>query len=143
MNDSYEYGIAWLWSTIVHVLRGSTCGWTFFVSKPNILYTVGTISLSRVVCYQRQMAYSTENYGLLKFEKLQNCCSSSDITEARLLNSINRRVILEKRKYTKTWSCAFRAYYPTIYFSRVTDRVRSISRPDDEKDASSASMILK
>ena len=56
---------------------------------------------------------------------------------------IFRRVILGKRKSTKTWSCAFRAYYPTIYFSRVTDRVRSISRPDDEKDASSASMILK
>ena len=31
------------------------------------------------------MANSTENDGLSKFEELQNCCPSSDTTEARLV----------------------------------------------------------
>ena len=57
---------------------------------------------------------------------------------SRLLNSFNFSKGHPWK--TKTWSCAFRAFYPTIYFSRFTDRVRSISRPDDEQDAS---IILK
>ena len=48
-----------------------------------------------------------------------------------LLNSINfSKGHPWKTKSTKSWSCAFRAYYTTIYFSQVTDIVRSISRPD-------------
>ena len=57
--------------------------------RVNILYIYrwykGLCAKSHLVPNLRQMANSTESYGLSKFEKLQNCFPSSDTTEARLV----------------------------------------------------------